>query len=361
MPECGIYKNMAKNNSSNGKKRVLHVLASNRFSGAENVACTIITNMSDQFDMAYCSPRGPIEKALRERNIEYYGIDKLNYKNLKKVVDKFKPDVIHAHDFRASLVASRFGKKYRVISHIHQDSPRVRSLTLASLLYRHASKNFSSIIWASGAALDNFYYKNLIKNKSVVLPNVVDQKYIQLKAKEYKVDDEYDVIFLGRLVALKNPARAIEIIRLVKEKKNDIKMAMVGDGEKRKEIESLIEKYGLEKNVKLFGYLENPYPVLNNSKLLLMTSEREGLPMVILEAQALGKPVVSTKIGGFEKLIVNDGNGYLSNDVDDVARKAARYLQTMTYKKMSNVSMEMFRRNNNAINYFRLLLEMYLR
>ena len=53
---------------------------------------------------------------------------------LRQMVRREKPDIIHAHDFRASLVASRFGKRYKVISHIHQDSPRVRVLSIESIV-----------------------------------------------------------------------------------------------------------------------------------------------------------------------------------------------------------------------------------
>ncbi len=301
------------------KKRILHVLASNKYSGAENVACTIISNAPDEFEMVYCSPCGPIEKVLKDRGVKYHGIDKLNYKNLKKVVDEFRPDIIHAHDYRASLVASRFGKKCKVVSHIHQDNPGVRKISLGSVVYCLVSSRFSNIVWASDAALDNFYFKKAICKKSMVFRNVADVNYIKSKINEYEVDD-FDVIFLGRLTRLKNPVRALGILRLAKEHKDDIKMAIVGDGELRDEVRKKIVEYGLEKNVKLFGFVENPYPILAHSKVLLITSDREGTPMAILEAQALDKPVISTKIDGFEKLIHDGKNGILSENDKKLAK-----------------------------------------
>ena len=53
------------------RKNVLHLLASNSYSGAENVVCTIIDNCSDKYDMYYCSPDGPIRDILEKRNIKF--------------------------------------------------------------------------------------------------------------------------------------------------------------------------------------------------------------------------------------------------------------------------------------------------
>ena len=99
-------------------KKVLHLLSTDRFSGAENVVCTIIDNMKQDFDFAYCSRKGTIEISLKKRKIKYYGLENFNKKSLKKIINDYKPDIIHAHDYRASLLASiTFNGK--IISHLH--------------------------------------------------------------------------------------------------------------------------------------------------------------------------------------------------------------------------------------------------
>lgn len=343
------------------KKKILHLLASNKFSGAENVACTIIRNMSDDFDMVYCSPRGPIEKKLKEMGIRYIGIDKLNRKNLKRVVDKYKPDIIHAHDYRASLVASGFNKRCKIISHIHLDNPKVRVLGFWSILYKVLALRFEKIIWVSEDAFRNYFYnddRNII-NKSVILRNIVDVNYIKEKAKKDGYNGSFDLIFIGRLSDQKNPERAIEIMRLIREYKDNIKLAIVGDGDKREKVKNSLSKYGLQENVMMFGFQENPYPILSKSRILLMTSDFEGTPMVILEAQALGKPVVSTKLEGFEKLIFNDRNGFLSDDSSEMAQKIVEFLQEETYVKLSENTLNFFKRNNDDVGYFKALIGVY--
>ena len=88
--------------------KILHVLYSNRFSGAENVVCQIIGMMKKVpgVEMIYCSPDGQIREALSERGIAFEPIADLNKSELRRVIAKVKPDVVHAHDMRASFVAA---------------------------------------------------------------------------------------------------------------------------------------------------------------------------------------------------------------------------------------------------------------
>ena len=112
----------------------------------------------------------------------------------------------------------------------------------------------------------------------------------------------FDLIFLGRLEDVKDPLRFIRLVRQIKQLRN-IKVAMVGDGTMRNEVEQEIHKYSLDKNIMLFGNQINPYKILLNSKLLLITSKYEGTPMNALEAIACNIPVVSTPVDGLLEII----------------------------------------------------------
>ena len=87
--------------------KVIHVLNSNRYSGAENVAITIIKELNNEMDCLYACPRGPIEEILKKENIKYIPIKKLSIREINKVIKEYNPDIIHAHDFRASIICSR--------------------------------------------------------------------------------------------------------------------------------------------------------------------------------------------------------------------------------------------------------------
>ena len=122
--------------------KILHLLSTNSFSGAENVVCQIISMYSNEKNvtMIYCSPDGKIREKLLEKKIDFLPLEKLNYASMKKAILKYKPDVIHAHDIKASICASLFSKNIEVISHIHGNSLSMRKVSLKSILFLLVSK-----------------------------------------------------------------------------------------------------------------------------------------------------------------------------------------------------------------------------
>ena len=288
------------------KKRILHLLASNKYSGAENVVCTIIDNTSNDYEMAYCSPEGPIRETLNNRNIKYYGITKLKKSNIKKIIDDFKPDIIHAHDFKASFIASRFNNQYKVISHLHKNDPDMTKLTIKSILYLIISKKINKIVGVSDSILNEYIFKESIKDKYITLFNYVDKERVLKLADKFKVKENYDLFYFGRLSDEKNP---IEFIEIVKELNNkEIKCVMIGDGPLREQCENLIKKYSLEDNIKMIGFQSNPFPYIKASKIGIMPSKFEGFGLAAIEALILNKPVLNSGVGGLGEIFKSNSN-----------------------------------------------------
>lgn len=342
--------------------KVLHLICTDIFSGAENVACQIINGFQgdDNFEMVYCSPLGKNEQSLKERNIKYLKIEKFNIKCIKKAIKDFKPDVVHAHDIKASVMAAIVcSKNVKIISHVHSNHENMRTINIKTILFNYFSKRFFKIIWVSKSSFDSYIYKNKIGEKSIILYNAIDRNEVLNKIKKDNNDYEnFDIIYLGRFSYAKNPKRFIEIIHNIKAKGYDIKTAMVGSGELYEEITNLIEKLDLKGNIKLFGYVTNPYKILDNSKILVFTSIYEGTPMAALEAMALGKPIVSTPTDGLKDIIINKNNGEISNDNNELENaiiellkndeKLEQYAQNalLQFEKISNIDKYVFEIKN---------------
>ena len=95
------------------------------------------------------------------------------------------------------------------------------------------------------------------------------------------------------------------------------------------ELKGLIQKFGIEEKVEILGFKKNPYPIIKDAQALLLSSEREGLPTVLIEALILGTPVVSTNCkSGPDEILVDRLSGYLAkvNDSDDLAKKIQKLL-----------------------------------
>lgn len=308
--------------------KILHILSTNRFSGAENVVCQIASLFKNSsYEIIYASPDGPIRDALKERGVRFYPLSSLNRTEIKKAVKDLTPDIIHAHDMRASYVVGSTFPKLPIVSHIHNNGTDAHRINLKTIGFLYACRNIKHIFWVSKSSARDFFFRPLVKDKSSILPNIIDINALKLKASEEYPCETYDIVFLGRLAYPKNPMRFVELIKLVKAQIPDVTAVLIGDGNQRKETEELVLKYNLEHNISFLGYKKNPIIYLKNAKALVMTSFWEGTPMSSLEALALGIPVISTPVDGLKDIVENNFNGYLSQSNATLSAKLIQILE----------------------------------
>lgn len=300
--------------------KVLYLLQSTRFSGAENVVCQIISMLKNKSDieMIYCSPDGQIREALNERDIQFEPIKELSVKEVKRIIKKCNPDIIHAHDRSACITAAIALKNIPVVAHIHVNNNSGVVSLLKNVVFTWFSKKYRHIFWVSDSAYDEFQFKGIIKKKSTVLYNVIDMKTLSKKTDSDTAEYDYNIVYVGRLSYQKNPERLMKVLHSVIQKKDDVKIAIVGNGEYKQFVVDYIKDNDLDKNIDYLGYLNNPLKIIRSSKVLVMTSRFEGTPMVALEAQCLGVPIVSTPVDGMKKIVQNGNNGYLTDADDEI-------------------------------------------
>lgn len=303
--------------------KILHVLCSNRFSGAENVVCQIIDMFQDEPDvkMVYCSPDGQIRESLKEHEIAFTPLKELSVAALKQVIQEQRPDVIHAHDMRASFYAAGACGKIPLISHIHNNNFDSRGVSPKSVAYLFAAHKARHIFWVSQSSYEGYAFHSLFQKKSSVLYNIIDVNALYEKTSLDTNEYDYDITYIGRLTPPKNPQRLMNVFRLVIDKKPNVKIAVIGTGELEAETKALAQQYDLLQNVDFLGFQSNPLKILYDSRVMAMTSRWEGTPMCALEAMALGVPIVSTPVDGLKDLVINGENGYLSDDDIVLAEK----------------------------------------
>lgn len=296
-------------------RTVLHVLPSNSFSGAENVVCQIIKMFSgSDYKMYYCSPDGRIRDALEENNIDFLPLREFSVKELKRIISETKPDIIHAHDMKASYFVSLACGKIPFISHIHNNNFDSRGLSLKSLFFYHAAKKAKHIFWVSNSSYEGYKFHDRFKDKSSVLYNVIDKAALIKKMETDTGEYDFDIAYVGRLTEPKDPIRLMNVFAEIIKMAPDVKIAVAGTGDMAEQTKSFAEQLKIIDNVKFLGFMSNPYKLLYSSKLMIMTSKWEGTPMCALEAMVLGVPIVSTPTDGLCEL-VNDGKtGFLSSD-----------------------------------------------
>ncbi|MGM9876374.1 MAG: glycosyltransferase [Bacilli bacterium] len=341
--------------------KILHLLSTNSFSGAENVVCQIISMYSNEKNvtMIYCSPDGKIREKLLEKKIEFLPLEKLNYASIKKAILKYKPDVIHAHDIKASICASLFSKNIEVISHIHGNSLSMRKVSLKSILFLLISKKMKHIFWVSNSSLTEYRFYNKVYEKSSILVNVVDKKQIIEKSEEINIDKNYDAIFVGRLVELKNPMRLLNVFSSVVNKIPTATLAIVGTGDMEEEMKKYISENKLDNNVFLLGFQSNPYIYIKKSKMMLLTSIYEGTPMCALEALCLGKPIISTPTDGMVDLINQNMNGFLSDDDQELSDKICKLIVNKEELSRMTINADKESTKTNNLQKYKKELDLY--
>ena len=135
-----------------------------------------------------------------------------------------------------------------------------------------------------------------------------------------------------RLFPEKRISVFLRVIKGVVDQGIEIKSVIAGDGPLSGELDSEIRRLGLEETVIPLGLRKDVYKVMGSCDALLLCSETEGLPHVLLEAQALGLPVVATDVGGNPETMLRDRTGFLhpKDDVQGMVQSLARLARDQT-------------------------------
>ncbi|MEM1381592.1 MAG: glycosyltransferase family 4 protein [Pseudomonadota bacterium] len=159
-------------------------------------------------------------------------------------------------------------------------------------------------------------------------------------------EDANELICVGRLCPQKGQSLIPEAVAPVVRDHPDTKIVLIGDGESRPEIEAEIARLGLENNIELTGWMANKDVIerLKKARGLLLPSFAEGLPIVIMEAMALGRPVISTYIAGIPELLDAETGWIVPASSTEDLRDAMRGMMAATPEELTQLGAEGRRR-----------------
>ncbi len=343
--------------------KVMHVLNSRIYSGAEKVVCQIIKSFRGDVEMVYCSPDSDIvRQMLSEQDVTFLPMEKMSTAELKRVIAQEKPDLIHAHDMRASFFSALCCGKIHLVSHIHNNAYDARGLSPKTIAYLLAGFKAKHILWVSNSSYEGYAFHRLFAKKSSVLYNIIDTEVIFDKKAQDENTYDYDMIYVGRLTFQKDPQRLMRLCARLKESKPDLKVAIVGTGELEAEVKQLCENLGISENVHFLGFQSNPIKMVHDAKAMILTSRWEGTPMCALEAMALGTPVVSTPSDGMKDLIDDGINGYLTDDDAVMAEKLLAIMNDAGHRNyLGKNAQKKFAEINDAPKYKQAISDCYMR
>ncbi len=172
--------------------------------------------------------------------------------------------------------------------------------------------------------------------RCVSIPNPTDFSMVDQRAAETAVrrkDDVSVLLFIGRLKPQKRPDVLLEALAQVR-RQLEVRLWLCGDGPLRGDVERRISELGLDDAVDLLGFQDNPFALMRKADLFVLTSDFEGLPNALIEAQGLGLPAVATRCPFGPDEIVEDGVTGRLVEMDDSAATARAILEILGDAKL---------------------------
>lgn len=196
-------------------------------------------------------------------------------------------------------------------------------------------------------------YKTLVDNVSVI-PNGVGQEFFLKTSHDYK-KRPLRLLFVGRFAKQKNLPRLIKTLPLLKI---PVELYLVGDGEKKANLQALADDLKLQ-NVHFDGALHGPDVIAayQAADVFMLTSDREGMPLVLLEAAAAGLPIIASNVQGLREFIHGNGllvtdpspetfaaalNNLSAVDLMRLSKASSRWAQDYTWQKLVKKMIKVF-------------------
>jgi len=234
-------------------------------------------------------------------------------------IAKEKPDIVHSNSSHANILA-RFVKLFAPSTKVVSTVVNYKEGgLLLELFYKITDFICDVNVHLTDKTKERYVRKGINgKDKTIVIPNGVsllddgDYGSMELKAKG-ACHDSFKWVCVAALHEKKDHLNLLDALLIVKQRSPDFSRSLylLGDGPMRPDIESFVIDNALSDEVFLYGVCENPVEILKECDAFVLSSRREGHSNALLEALAVGLPVVCTDVGGNPDLVIPEENGFL--------------------------------------------------
>lgn len=338
---------------------ILHLRSSGGFFGAEGVILNLAKQLTFQGFPNYIlnikNSRNPHEELVSEAHkfgIPAYSVvcngrfDLKTFKEIRKFIIDHKINVLHCHDYKANFygfLSSLFlGVKLVATNHLWTKETLI--LRCYEFLDALLLNFFDRVVAVSDQVCKDIKKTVFRKDAIATIYNGIDlntyvsnaNSSVNLIKDEFGIKRQDKVVgAVGRLTNQKGFVYFLEAAKKVLDFMPSVTFLIIGEGPLKNSLEEKAINLGIRDKVIIAGARSDMVSIYNSLDLFVLSSLREGLPLVLLEALAMKKPVVATNVGGVSKIIQNEETGILveSSDSSALAYSITKLLQD---KKMSN-------------------------
>jgi glycosyltransferase involved in cell wall biosynthesis len=320
--------------------RVLMVDSERTWRGGEAQLRLLIKGLLEEgVDVELAAPPGSaIYERTREFGVPFHpvsisgGVDVVSAWQLRGVIRRHGFRFVHSHAshahgiaFMACAAIAPDLRPFQVVS--RRVDFAVATNSLSGLKYRRGADLYLAI---SSGVRNVLIECGIAPERIRLVPSGIDlEKFTHVGANDY-VKKEFgiadDTFVVGNVAALaphKSQADFIRAARIVADRFPGTRFLIVGEGKLRRSLESLVQKLGLGNDVVLTGFREDPLEILSTFTCFVLSSYLEGLGTSVMDAQAMGVPVVATRTGGVPDIVEDGVTGLLVPPRDPQALAAA--------------------------------------
>lgn len=303
--------------------KILFVITGLGMGGAEHVVINLadeLVRLGHQVKIAYLT--GEVMVSPNNSDIEIIPLEMNNskdfakaYLKLRRIVKRFKPDVVHSHMFHADIISRLVRLTLnipKVISTAHSSNEGGK---LRMLTYRITDNLADAFINVSKEAVEGFVSKGVVKpGRMVAITNGIntdkfkfDNSDRQRLRSHFCNNNEKIILAVGRFNAAKDYPNLLNAVALLKERRQDFKVLIVGDGSLKEELLLLVKKLEITEFIEFLGIRRDIPALMSASDIFVLSSAWEGFGLVVAEAMACERVVVATDCGGVSEVVGSAG------------------------------------------------------
>lgn len=284
-------------------------------------------------------------------------------RNVRKLIKKYKPDIVYAHSSKAGAIVrvANIGLCRLCVYNPHGWAFNMSVSRIKKLLYTVIEKSLAPlcerIICISDAEKRSAMSKKISKEaKLQVIHNGVDVKGYESGSFHAKLtrgslgipEDAFVVGMVGRLSHQKAPDVFIQAAQQIKAAIPNAWFIMVGDGEQRDEIQEQAQRQGLGESLLITGWVKDPMSYVELFDVAMLLSRWEGFGLVLAEYMMAGKPVIATRVDAIPEIIIDHVSGLLVKPEDPANASAAvleLYRNAELYQSLAEYGKNLVREN----------------
>lgn len=265
------------------------------------------------------------------------------YKEYKKFINNFKPDIVHCLGLFSALMCIIHRKwnkaDYKIVCTVHRVTMNLRFRALTKLIIDFIARNLDYVTFLTPYQQEH-YFKNVgfKPERFTIVPNVIfvqdynDKAKIELKEKfKSELNCDYVTTYVGRIIPSKNIEDTVRTVSRVNKLGVNLGCVLVGgyDDEYKALLDRVISEENIAEKIKFVGYVNNPTLYIGAADFTTTTTHGEALPNLMVESFALGKVVFSSDIPQMCGLISDRKNGFTISleNLDIWAEKIVKFLK----------------------------------